>query len=202
MRLLRPATLSAILLIATLSLSGCASSWFVDAFGVSTQTSTPTPSAKPTEAPPTAKPTPTPTPTVPPIEGWSECQRIVTDLNKNTPDPASYKQVKPSAFPVQDVGSDVLSNACVIAVTTGGETVTWAVLPGDEALAASIKARLINAGFTTGSVAGTLSKQATSEGALVASFANGAALESFLVAAKGFARIQQPLVYVGSFFLS
>jgi hypothetical protein len=172
----------------------------VDAFGLSAPTSTPTPSAKPTEAPPTAKPTPTPT--VPPIEGWSECPRIVTDLNKNTPDPASYKQVKPSAFPVQDVGSDVLSNACVIAVNTGGETVTWAVLPGDEALAASIKARLINAGFTTGSVAGTLSKQATSEGALVSSFANGAALESFLVSAKGFARIQQPLVYVGSFFLS
>jgi hypothetical protein len=71
-----------------------------------------------------------------------------------------------------------------------------------SALAASIKARLLNAGFTTGSVAGTLSKQAISEGALVSSFANGAALESFLVSAKGFARIQQPLVYVGSFFLS
>jgi hypothetical protein len=200
MRLLRPATLSALLLAATLSLSGCASSWFVDAFGVSSPTTTPTPSAKPTEAAPTAKPSPTPT--VPPIEGWSECPRIVTDLNKNTPDPASYKQVKPSEFPVQDVGSDLLSTACVIAVTTGGESVTWAVLPGDEALAASIKARLLNAGFTTGSVAGTLSKQAISEGALVSSFANGAALESFLVSAKGFARIQQPLVYVGSFFLS
>jgi hypothetical protein len=171
----------------------------VDAFGVSTPTNTPTASAKPT-ASPTAKPSPTPT--VPPIEGWSECPRIVTDLNKNTPDPASYKQVKPSAFPVQDVGSDVLSNACVIAVTTSGETVTWAVLPGDEALAASIKARLINAGFSTGSVAGTLTKQATSEGALVSNFANGVGLESFLVSAKGFARIQQPLVYVGSFFLS
>jgi hypothetical protein len=200
MRLLRPAALSALLFATILSLSGCASSWFVDAFGVSTPTSTPTPSATRTEAPPTAKPSPAPT--VPPIEGWSECPRLVTDLNKNTPDPASYKQVKPTDFPVQEVGLEVLSKACVIAVTTNGETVNWAVLPGDEALAASIKARLINVGFSTGSVAGTLSNQATSEGALVSSFANGAALESFLVSAKGFARIQQPLVYVGSFFLS
>ncbi len=201
MRLLRPATVSAVLLAAMLALAGCSTSWFTDGFGVSasaTPTVAPTPSPKPT----TAKPSPTPKPTTPPIVGWSECPRLVTDLNKNTADPATYKQVKASAFPIQEIGADLLADACVIAVTTGGETVDWAVLPGDDALAASIKASLIDAGFASGGVAGTLTNTQTSKGAVVSAFPNGAALDNFLGGPKGFARITQPVVYVGTFFLS
>jgi hypothetical protein len=192
---------SAVLLATTLALAGCSTSWFTDGFGI-TGTATPTATSKPSSTPTAAKPTATPKPTTPPIVAWSECPRLVTDLNKNTADPATYAQVKASAFPVQEIGVDLLADACVIAVTTGGETVDWAVLPGDDALAASIKASLIDAGFAAGGIAGTLTNTQTSKGALVSAFPNGAALETFLAGPKGFARITQPLVYVGTFFLS
>lgn len=200
MKLLRPSALTVSAVAAVLALSGCGTSFFTDGFGVPV-TASPTPtfsaSPTPTQAPP--KPTPTPTEN---LGGWVECPRIITDLNRNTVDPATYKQVKAASFPVKEVGSGVLGAACVIQVTTGGESVYWAVLPGDASLAASIKGNLINAGFVAGGVAGTLSNTATSEGALIASFATGAELEAFLGGPQGFARLDQPLVYVGSFFLS
>jgi hypothetical protein len=200
MRILRPAALATAVIAVALLLSGCGTSFFTDGFGVPV-TASPTPtfsaSPTPTQAPP--KPTPTPTES---LGGWVECPRIITDLNRNAADPATYKQVKASAFPVKEVGSGVLGAACVIQVTTGGESVYWAVLPGDASLAASIKGNLIDAGFVASGLAGTLSNSATSEGALVSAFATGADLETFLGGPKGFARLAQPLVYVGSFFLS
>lgn len=200
MRQLRVAALATLTLVVALSLAACDDGYFADGFGV---TATAPATAAPTPAPTTAAPRPTPTPT--PTEnlgGWVECPRIVTDLNSNSADPATYKQVRGSAFPVQEVGGGTLADACVVKVTTGGESVYWAVLPGDASLAATIKGNLIDAGFSAGSVAGTLTDAATSEGALVADFPDGAALESFLVGPRGFARLHTPLVYVGSFFLS
>lgn len=196
MRLLRPTAIAAASVSIVIALSGCGTVYFTDGLGV---TSTPTPLPSPSLT--LAAPTPSPTPTQE-LGGWVECTRIVGDLNKNAADSAAYRQVEAAKFPVQQVGAGVLRTACVIEVTSGGESTYWAVLPGNDSLAASIKASLISAGFTNGGSVGTLMNTKTDEGALVASFADGAALETFLGGPTGFARLHDPLVYVGSFFLS
>jgi hypothetical protein len=205
MTLPRAAGLSALLIAGAIALAGCSSSFFADGFGVeatATATAQPTPaptSSESTSASPAPKESASPTPA---IRGWSECPKIVADLNKKVSDPATYKQVEAAKFPVEAVGTETLVRSCVIAVTTNNETVYWAVLPGDTALASAVKTRLIDAGFTPTGVANSYGNNKTSEGALVSAFQNGAALDAFLVSPSAFARFTQSLVYVGAFFLS
>ena len=196
----------ALALAATLALGGCTSLLFSDGPVTSSPSATPTPEPTRTGAPtPTAKPTPTPTAT-PDIGGWSECERIVKDLNAYakahpTP-PTSYLQIEPSAFPLQDVGANALAKACNIKVTIDGEVTYWAVLPGDAALASTIKGNLIDAGFAPGGVAGILADPSSGQAASITSVANGKALDEYLVSTNAFSRLTIPLVYVGSFTLS
>lgn len=132
-------------------------------------------------------------------EPWDACPAIVTSFNSNANDPSEYSQLDATGFAVQEVGSDVLGGACVIAVATKAETFTWAILRGDAALAASIKADLITAGYEEGGL--FLGNPATGQGILVASVANGAALDKYLVYPTAFAPYDEPLIYIGTFKL-
>lgn len=200
MRLPRLASACVLFVLGAAMLSGC-----VDALFTTGHAAT---SAAPTLAPEaTQSPAPSAKPTTPPsLGGWSECPRIVDDLNlyaKNHPTPTTtYAQIKPSDFPLKAVSPAVFNDACTIAVTLSGETVDWAILPGDSTLAASIKADLLNAGFASGGVADIYSNTATGRAATVATLASGQALDAYLVVSSVFARFTMPLVYIGSFTLS
>lgn len=130
---------------------------------------------------------------------WDACPAIVASLNGNADDPTDYKQIDPAGFAVQEVGSDVLAGACVIELTINAEILNWAILRGNAALAESIKADLLAAGFEDGGL--ILGNSATGQGVLVASFANGAALDKYLVYPTAFAPYDEELIYIGTFTL-
>jgi hypothetical protein len=204
MRLPRLASACALFVLGAAMLSGCSGALFTMGQGATSAAPTAAPGATHTAAP-TPSPTAMPT-TTPSLGGWSECPKIVGDLNtyaKNHPTPTTtYVQIKPADFPLKAVSPAVLNNACTIAVTVSGETVHWAILPGDSTLAASIKADLLNAGFAPGGVADIFSNTATGQAATIATLASGQALDAYLVVSSVFMRFTQPLVYIGSFTLS
>lgn len=204
MRLHRLAPVVAVFVLGTIMLSGCAGALF--ATGHAATSAAPTPTADATHSatsPPSATPTPT---TAPSLGGWTECPRIVSDLNayaKQHPSPlTTYTQIKPADFPLNSVDAALLNGACTLAVTINGETVHWAILPGDPAVASSIKANLLNAGFASGGVADVYGNARTGRAATVTAVANGQALDQYLVTSNVFGRFSQQLVYVGSFALS
>ena len=133
-------------------------------------------------------------------EPWSECPGIVERLNGNEEDPTVYEQLEPSEFAVPEVGADVLAGACVIRVTINSDPITWAILPGDGALADAISGTLASSGFTPAGQ-GLFGNESTGEGVLVRAFGSGADLDAFLVYSTAFSPIDEPIVYLGSFAL-
>ncbi len=199
---MRSLTMSTLAVLCAVALSGCSTAFFTDGFGVLGSTATPTPSPSASQS---TSSTPAPKPSVsanPPIQAWEECPRIVTDLNKNVDDPAQYAQIEATSFAIQDVGLDTLLDSCVIQVKTDGQTVTWAVTPGDATLAASIKGNLLDAGFSASGIANSFTSTASGQGAFVIAFDDGAGLDGFLASSTAFARIGESLVYVGIYTLS
>lgn len=186
-------TLSVVLLIAaTTVLAGCAPE--------PVPTPTPTPSASVTPTPTkTATPTPTPTPTV--VSGWSECPGIVKRLNATAPDGTTYVEIEWEQFAVLRVGSDLLARSCVIDVVVSGEPVTWAVLPGDQAVADEVARELLGDGYIAkgGDV---YANNDTGFGVLVRFSGTGATLDSSLKLTDVFKPFVQPLVYLSTFTVS
>ena len=133
-------------------------------------------------------------------EPWSECPGIVERLNANENDPTVYEQLGAGEFAVPEVGADVLAGACVVKVTLNDAPVTWAILPGDDALAASITSGLQDAGFVSGGN-DLYGDEATGRGVLVKSFASGGGLDAYLIYSTAFAPITEPIVYLGTFAL-
>jgi hypothetical protein len=134
---------------------------------------------------------------------WEECPGILASLNGNENDPTVYEEIDPTDFGVQEVGADVLASSCVIGVTIGEDYRTWAILPGDDSLAASIKSDLADAGFVSGgAIPGMLGNPGTGQGVLVSSFATGAGLDAYLVYTTAFTSIDEPIIYLGAFPLS
>ncbi len=136
----------------------------------------------------------------PAAEPWSECPGIVERLNGNEQDPTVYEQLEPSEFAVSEVGADVLAGACVIRVTVNSDPITWAILPGDGALADAISTSLTSSGFTP-SGQSLFGNSSTGVGVLVQAFGSGADLDAFLVYSTAFSSIDEPIVYLGSFAL-
>lgn len=133
---------------------------------------------------------------------WEECPGIVARLNGNENDPTVYEEIAPADFDAQEVGADVLASACVIRVTIGEDIRTWAIVPGDDALAESIRSDLADAGFIAGGITGMVGNPASGQGVLVASFATGAELDAYLVYSTAFALIDEPIIYLGAFPLT
>lgn len=138
----------------------------------------------------------------PAVEPWEACPGILASLNGNENDPTVYEEIAPADFDVQEVGADVLASACVIRVTIGEDVRTWAILPGDDSLAESIRSELADAGFIPGGIPGMVGNPGSGQGMLVASFATGAELDAYLVYTTAFASIDEPIIYLGSFPLS
>ncbi len=136
-----------------------------------------------------------------PAKPWGECAGIVERLNANEDDPTVYEVLEAADFAVPEVGADVLAGACIIRVTINSDPITWAILPGDEALAASVVATLQGKGFVSGGL-GLYGDEATGRGINVQAFATGAAFDAYLVYSKAFAPITEPIVYLGTFALS
>ena len=134
-------------------------------------------------------------------EPWSECPGIVERLNGNESDPTVYEQLEAGDFVVQEVGADVLAGACVIRVSINDDPITWAILPGDDAVVDSVGSALVAEGFVAGA-SGLYGDQATGRGVSVKAFASGADLDAYLVYSKAFAPITEPIVMLGSFALS
>lgn len=136
-------------------------------------------------------------------EPWDACPAIVGSLNGNTDDPFDYEQFAAADFDVQEVGSDVLERACIIGVTSPSTSpVMWAILPVEDALAESIKAHLLDAGFEgSGEPPGLVGNATTGQGVLIAAFDSGAALDDYLVYTTAFTPYGESLVYVGTFAL-
>lgn len=177
-----PAVL-AVLLVAGIALAGCSSTSTSD----TTDTGTPTEETT-AEGSATA------------VEPWSECPGIIERLNANEDDPTVYEQLEAVDFAVPEVGADVLAGACVIRVSVNDDPITWAIVPGDEALAESISSTLAGAGFTSGGQ-GLFGDESTGVGVYVKPFGTGAELDAFLVYSTAFASIDEPIVYLGSFAL-
>ncbi|MFM9876699.1 MAG: hypothetical protein ACKVOG_02455 [Rhodoglobus sp.] len=135
------------------------------------------------------------------VEPWGECAGIIERLNANEDDPTVYEQLGAADFAVPEVGADVLAGACVIRVTINEDPITWAILPGDEALAESISTELLSAGFVAGPN-GLYGDEATGRGINVSAFVNGAELDSYLVYSTAFAPVSEPIVYLGTFAIS
>lgn len=187
---LRSPVVPALVLAVSLSLSGCSSP------------ASPGTGADGGTSPDTAA-TSEPTTGATTVGPWEECPGIVAALNGNESDPTVYEEIVPTDFGVQEVGADVLASACVIGVTIGEDYRTWAILPGDDSLAASIKSDLANAGFVAGgAIPGMLGNPGTGQGVLVSSFATGAELDAYLVYPTAFTPIDEPIIYLGSFPLS
>lgn len=134
---------------------------------------------------------------------WDACPAIVASLSGNADDPFDYEQLDAVGFGIQEVGSDVLERACIIGVTSSSTTaITWAILPGETALAESIKADLLAAGFAEGDdLPGLVGNTTTGQGALIATFDTGAALDDYLVYTTAFTPYDESLVYIGTFAL-
>lgn len=136
-----------------------------------------------------------------PAAPWGECAGIIERLNANEDDPTVYEQLDAGEFAVPEVGADGLAGACVIRVTINDDPITWAILPGDQALADSIVAELAAAGFVAGPN-GLYGDEATGRGILVQAFETGADLDAFLVYSKAFEPVSEPILYLGTFALS
>lgn len=134
---------------------------------------------------------------------WEACPAIVDSLNGNADDPFDYERLDAAGFPIQEVGSDVLERACIIKITSPSTSpITWAILPGEAALAESIAADLLDAGFEgSAGLPSMVGNTTTGVGALVASFDSGAALDDYLVYTTAFTPYDESLVYIGTFAL-
>ena len=152
-----------------------------------------TPPAEETSAP--AEDTSTPV-----AEPWAECSGIVERLNAHEEDPTVYEQLEAADFAAPEVGAGVLAGACVIRVTVNDDPITWAIVPGDAAVADAVIDSLTAAGFVGAS--GFYGDESTNRGVLVKAFASGAELDAFLVYSKAFAPITEPILYLGTFVLS
>jgi len=134
-------------------------------------------------------------------ESWGECPAIVQRLNANPDDPTVYSQIDVSDFAVPEVGADVLAGACLVRVIVNDDAITWAILPGDAALKASIETTLKGAGFVNGGKS-LFGAPATNRGVLLQAYGTGADLDAFLVYSSAFAPITEPIVYMGTFELN
>ncbi len=163
-----------------------------------TPTPTPEVSASPT---PTRTPTPTPTPTQTVTSGWSQCPSIVKRLNASAPDGTTYVEIEWEKFGVLQVGSDVLARACVVDVVVSGEPVTWAILPGTQAVADDIARELLGDGFVP-KERDVYANNDTGFGVLVRFSGTGATLDSSLKLTNVFKPFVEPLVYLATFTVS
>lgn len=167
-----------------------------------TPTPTPTDSASASPTPTeTATPTPTPTPTPTVKSGWNQCPAIVKRLNASGPDDTAYVEIPPERFMVQRVGTAVLSKSCVIDVVVSGEPVTWAVLPGDQALADGIVRELLGGGYVAkgGDV---YANNDAGLGVLVRFSGTGATLDSSLSLTNVFKPYVEKLVFMSTYSIS
>lgn len=134
-------------------------------------------------------------------EAWAECPGIVERLNANEDDPTVYEQIPAADYDVPEVGADLLDSACVIQVTVNDEPITWAIVPGDAAVADAAITNLEAAGFASVGL-GSYGSASTGQAVLVQSFETGADLDAFLVYSTAFEPIDEPIVYLGTFILS
>lgn len=177
-------TVAAVTLAGALALSGCAS-----------------PSADPAPDASSSTEAPTDGDTGSAPEAWAECPGIVERLNANEDDPTVYEQIPAAEYDVPEVGADLLAAACLIRVTVNDEPITWAIVPGDAAVADAAITNLEAAGFASVGL-GAYGSAATGQAVLVQSFETGADLDAFLVYSTAFEPIDEPIVYLGTFILS
>ncbi len=178
-------------LVAVLALGGCAPE----------PVATPEPTVTPTETvpSPTATPTPTPTPTI--VSGWSECPGIIKRLNASAPDGTTYVEIEPEEFDVQRVGSDVLSRACVVDVVVSGESVTWAILPGDRSVSDGVVRELVGDDFVPKG-GGVYANNLTGLGVLVKFYGTGATLDEALKLHGVFGPHKSSIVFMSTYLIS
>jgi len=181
-----------LLLAAALTLTACGTE------PTSTPTPTPTVSASPTVS---ATPTPTPTPTPTVKSGWTQCPSIVKRLNASAPDDTTYVEIPPERFMVQRVGTAVLGKSCVIDVVVSGEPITWAVLPGDQALADGIIRELLGDGYVAKG-GGVYANNEAGLGVLVRFSGTGATLDSSLGLTNVFKPYVEKLVFMSTYLIS
>ncbi len=183
-----------LLLTAALTLTACGAEPTPPPTPTATASAAPTPTA--TE---TATPTPTPTATV--KSGWNQCPAIVKRLNASGPEDTTYVEIAPERFMVQRVGTAVLGKSCVIDVVVSGEPVTWAVLPGDQALADGIVRELLGGGYVAkgGDV---YANNDAGLGVLVRFSGTGATLDSSLNLTNVFKPYVEKLVFMSTYVIS
>ncbi len=177
-------TVATVTLAGALALSGCA-----------------TPVAGPAPATSSSAEAPTDDTTDSAPEAWAECPGIVERLNANEDDPTVYEQIPPAEYDVPEVGADILAAACLIRVTVNEEPITWAIVPGDAAVADAAITNLESTSFASVGL-GTYGNASTGQAVLVQSFETGAELDAFLVYSTAFEPIDEPIVYLGTFILS